>query len=254
MRAAWRQAFGRDPLRREVYAAMAVAEHETHQGDDWPGTHNYGAVQWRVPTDAEKQQIKAGTLKKGSLIPGGILEGDSSPDSGGYWCWFRTFPGDVEGAVFFLHMLRSADNAAALRVGDELGTATGMYLHGYFEGVNSPGRPRFLPHDPNTAHRRPATLAELAVNAFTKGELKNVTDYAGACQKIYDRFYAALEALHWGSDLAEMPPGEPAPELEQPTDLAPAVWVNKAPIPAVAAVGLLAVLAAAVSQFLHACH
>jgi hypothetical protein len=220
MRAAWKQAFGREPFRREIYSAMAVAEHETRQGDSWPGTNNYGAVQWRVPTADERAQIAAGTEKKGTIIPGGILEGDSSPGTGGYWCWFRTFPTAQDGAVFFLHMMVSADNAAAVQAGDALGIATGMYLHGYFEDTHVPGRPR---GKANGATHRPNTLAELAVNPFTPGEAANVADYAHSVASIYGPLSAQLEAAGWGAELAERPDVVDDDRIIGPADVAPVV-------------------------------
>jgi hypothetical protein len=223
MRAAWNAVFGREPFRREVYCAMAVAEHETMQGDSWPGTNNYGAVQWRVPTADEREQIASGALKKGSIIPGGILEGDSSPGTGGYWVLFRTFGSAKDGAAFFLRMMVSSDNATALQMGDAIGVATGMYLHGYFEGVHVPGRTRGKAAG---ASHRPNTIAELEANPFTPGEAANVVDYAGAVAKLFTQFATQLEAAGWGAELAELP-GEhvDGDRILGPADIAPAVAV-----------------------------
>lgn len=190
MLAAWRARFKTEPTRRAIFVSCAVAEHETNQGDAWPGEHNYGAVQWRVPTDEERQRIASGELRAGSRIPGGALHIDSSPSPTGprwYPCWFRAFDSDLDGAQFFLGVLVNGQTAPDLARGDCAMVAFGMYMHGYYEGNHAPGRPR-----------------SARTSQLTPGESLNVADYARAVRRCYDAI--ALACAGWGLDLEDAPP------------------------------------------------
>lgn len=205
MLAAWRARFKTEPTRRAIFAACAVAEHETNQGDAWPGEHNYGAVQWRVPTGhptyidkttnetipatGEHALIESGQLHKGSRIPGGALHIDSSPTKDGphwYPCWFRAFDTDAGGASFFLGVLVNHDTSTPLARGECDWVAFWMYQHGYYEGTHPPGRDR-----------------SQRTTQLTPGETANVGDYFKSIQRCYDAI--ALACAGWGLDLEDAP-------------------------------------------------
>lgn len=196
---AYHDVFGENITRRELLFALCVAEHETHCGDDWKDNngnpvHNWGAVQWRSPTGEELQRIKAGDLKKGDTIPGGILEQDTSPTTGPYYVFFRAFLSDRAGAATFLTVLYKhnpdARNVARTN-GDICAFATAMYAHGYFEGFHPTPKelaggmkPARRPFSPKGALQR--------VDPLLPAEAANVADYQHSIDALWPAFLAAL--------------------------------------------------------------
>jgi hypothetical protein len=148
---AWRARYGSDPA-QHVHAltlVMSVALHETSMGEAWSNSGNWGAVQRRAMTVAEKAQAKAGIVPP-PADAFELLMGDSSPETGKYQVWFWRFPaaaltakgqsGDVAGADKLLEVLldeRHSIGAAIDTVSPE-GLAAMMYASQYFEGFFDP--------------------------------------------------------------------------------------------------------------------
>ena len=67
---------------------------------------------------------------------------DSSPTSGYYWVFFRTFPSDAEAAQKFVHVLATdrpaCKQALESSAGSEREVATCMYMSNYYQGTNNP--------------------------------------------------------------------------------------------------------------------
>lgn len=191
----WPLVLRRVPTRNGLLNALAVSMHETSLSKGWYANGvaipawNFGAIQLRVPTEAERMALAAGSLKKGSFVPGGFLFGDSSPDTGGYWCVFAHDATPELGIARFLTIL--AKNRARVNVvidgGSTYDVALAMYLTGYYENT----------------HRgaRPVALRSLPLN---EGEALNVRDYASACEKA--RISLAVTLKDWSLDLDETPP------------------------------------------------
>lgn len=158
----------------ELLFLLSVAQHETACGDSWKDVtgnplHNWGAVQWRKPDAQEELRIAAGDLVKGSTIPGGVLERDSSPAKGPYWVWFRTSPNDRVGAGVLVTTLYKHDPACrtAAAACNITAGVTAMYVAGYYEGVHKGARPVGLRKLPlNAAEQRNVDDYMLAVNAL----------------------------------------------------------------------------------------
>ncbi|HEU4538814.1 MAG TPA: hypothetical protein VFS00_32065, partial [Polyangiaceae bacterium] len=182
---AWRRRYdGRLPTKHAALLVCAVAEHETRCGDSWPGEHNWGAIQRRPMSGAERALVRAGK----ACPPRDAFEalhGDSSPVNGRYQVWFWRFPNDVEGANKLLEVLldkrpsihRDIDTLRA----DEL--ARRMYLTRYYEGF----------HDP-----RPAPGEEVPPGGLTKGQAANIRDYARGLARAFARFGEGLAAWQPG--------------------------------------------------------
>lgn len=181
--------------RGELLFLLCVAEHETHCGDDWKDNsgnplHNWGAVQWRTPTADEKTRIDNGDLKPGDTIPGGVLQQDSSPVSGKYYVWFRTFPSDRQGAAFLVGTLYKHNpeaRAVAIAGGSSFDFCKRMYLRGYFEGFRK-GPP--APRPPFTA-----TGAINRTDPLLPSEAANVQDYAGSVDTLMTAWVTVLAPL-----------------------------------------------------------
>lgn len=176
---AWRARYGSTPSKAAVLRVLWVALHETRCGDAWPGEHNWGAVQRRALSAAERAVVRAG----GTPEPpdaNAALHGDSSPVNGRYQAWFWAFPSDVEGAGKLLEVL--LDKRPAIKARAATCTAWElaelMYRSRYYEGV----------HDP-----RPSPGEVAAKGALTKGQTANVSDYAAALRRAQRAFDAALE-------------------------------------------------------------
>ena len=156
---AWVRVTGAPPPTKTcVVLGLAQATHETHCGDDWPGSHNWGACDLRATNPAEQAAILDGTLKSGMwLYPDGtwgaaprpdargILHADSYPTAAGphwYSVWFAAFPDDVSGAAYFLRIVLRMLGAAANDPGLSVESwATACYVHGYYAGVHAGARP-----------------------------------------------------------------------------------------------------------------
>jgi len=241
IRLAWIQRQGRPPRKHEALLALSVAEHETNCGDAWPGENNWGAVQWRVPTKAEKDMIASGDLKAGSRVPGGALHRDSSPTTGAYWVWFRAFDSEIDGASWFVKILIS-DRLPCARVAEDDASspadlAKAMYETGYYEGI----------HDP----RKPG------------GREANIADYAGAITRIY---YVIAEALKdWDTGYPEgvdngpisrpAPATEPSPPPDDAEEAAPPTIPRPTPVPTIASwIAGLAALTTLLTDAIHHVH
>lgn len=150
-----RQVMKWEPGYFDVLHTLAVAELETHCGDDWPGSNNYGAVQKRKVTMSERKEVEEGTLTPGTIRGDGILHVDSSPETGKYMVWFCAFPTELEGAKHFVRtLILNRPNVRAHltsfeRNFDTIGFAKEMYLSGYYEGKHK-GRPYYLRKEPYT--------------------------------------------------------------------------------------------------------
>lgn len=162
---AWHATFGQEAPLNAVVLGLSVAQLETKCGDVWPGVHNWGAVQGRVPTLAEKkvlidagvppspkniaagQAALAAAVKAGTIPPNptGSLQCDSSPKTGYYWVFFLAFPDDFAGARKFIKVL--AENRSSCKqvllspAGSEQELAAAMYATRYYEGSHDPDKP-----------------------------------------------------------------------------------------------------------------
>lgn len=178
---------------RAFRLACAVAEHETNNGEAWPGTYNFGAVQLRGLTPDETARYAAGELKAGDRFagnPGGALHVDTHPTPRGpqpYPVWFAAFPSRVDGIDYFLHTLSRLTSGVlgptrgpawlCVEATPEL-VATAMLLGCYYEGSHAGMRPcghRSLP--------------------LTVPETKNRDDYATAIQRGMDLLASVLGPL-----------------------------------------------------------
>lgn len=174
---------GKPVPRNAILLAMAVAEGETNNGRAWPGEWNFGAVQLRTLTDAERASFAAGDLKPGSRttdthradVPQGALHVDTHPTPAGpqpYPVFFAAFPDRVWGIAFFLRTLwRLSIGSTGAPIAEAHGCtpddlARAMYLHGYFEGSHAGARP----------------MGQRTV-ALTPPEAANVGDYAASIRR-----------------------------------------------------------------------
>lgn len=172
----WRLELSSDPPLSAVVLGLAVAQLETACGDVWPGVHNWGAVQSRVPSTLERkvlvdagvppspanaalgQAALARAIEEGVIPPNptGSLQCDSSPTSGYYWVFFQAFPDDAAGATRFVHVLavsRPQCRTVLMTPGaSEAELAAAMYASGYYEGT----------HDPSTQEGKQANIAAYA--------------------------------------------------------------------------------------------
>ena len=192
-----KSAWGEEPGVNELCLAGAVAEHETRCGDAWPGEHNWGGLQLAKLSEAEHALLGAQSIVPGApytaagetvlaaarLIlhrANGALHVDSSPTKGWYFVWFYAFAADKQGAaVFVSRLLGYAGVPAALKTGEPHVVAEAMYRARYFEGFNKPDpapEEEFAGKWPREGWLRTGPL--------TKGEAKNVDDYAGALAKL----------------------------------------------------------------------
>lgn len=175
------QAFGRCLTRDCICLAASVAQHETCNGEAWPGTNNFGAVQLRQLNLQERADFQQGTLKAGDYTASrdGVLHVDTHPTPSGpvpYPVWFAAFPDRVSGIAFFLTTLwRLSDGVAESQGCTPNELAMRMYLHGYYEGAHAGGRP----------------LGQRAVPLLA-GEQANVADYAGAIARCLVTISGAL--------------------------------------------------------------
>jgi hypothetical protein len=191
---AWRRRYdGVVPSRHATLLICSVAEHETRCGDAWPGEHNWGAIQRRTMSEAERATVRTGD-KPEPRDAFEALHGDSSPIHGRYQVWFWRFPNDVEGANKLLEVLLdkrpSIKNDLDRLSANEL--ARRMYLTKYYEGF----------HDP-----RPRPGEQVPPGGLTQGQQANIADYARGLTRHLAFFRAGLAA--W----------QPGEESKQPADL-----------------------------------
>lgn len=202
--AAWLSVLHGYPSLQALELGLAVAQHETGCGDWWPGEHNWGAVQKRVLSPAERALLteagitfpkrdtsllmEASNILHTAAAAGRIdpirseaLHFDSSPVTGLYVVWFHVFPDDVEGAKQFVRELavrRPACRAilqSALPAAGALADA--MYASKYFEGFSDPSTP--------------------------EGRKQNVNEYASALRKQLAVIQPALR--DWVAPKLELP-------------------------------------------------
>lgn len=192
---AYSKRYGKLPSRNAVVLLCAVAEHETRCGDAWNHAHNWGAIQRRTMTPAERAIAQAG----GTPPPTDAYEelhGDSSPINGRYQAWFWKFPDDVQGANQLLGVLVENRGSIKARI-DTLATdelARLMYLTRYFEGF----------HDP-----RPKPGEIVPPGGLTEGQLANIADYAAALRRSATAFTTGLGAWKPGDPIPVMAPNKP---------------------------------------------
>lgn len=194
--AGWAAKVGGEPSLANLVLGLSVAEHETWCGDAWPGEHNWGACQKRVPNAAEKAVLAAAKLAaspsnvgravellaaaaeagKVQLDPQAALHADSSPGKGYYFVFFWAFQDDAAGAAFFVDVLAGKHastrlvltSAKAADAASAYALAASMYSAGYYEGfyVKAQKYPQKVGPD--------KTGAELNVEAYASAILKLV--------------------------------------------------------------------------------
>jgi hypothetical protein len=188
--AAWPRVTGAPPNKNAIRLCLAQATHESHCGDDWPLSNNWGCCDYRPCNAAELVAITNGQLADGSwLYADGTFSSAHRPDAvaqmhtdvhpGGvrYHTWFAAFPDDVAGAAYYLKIAwRMAGAVLACEQATATDFATACYVHGYFEGVHPGARP---------VGRRTLPL--------TPPEAANVADYASAMNKVLPEIDAALQ-------------------------------------------------------------
>lgn len=214
-----------------IVQCLAVAEHETQCGDSkgWEGEHNWGAVQLRILSPAERAWLtKEGivahpnNVSKARLVlatggfpePHGVLHVDSSPGKGWYWVYFWAFPDDIGGASQLIHILvENMSRVRAFLLLNRLdpGTMAGaMYSHGYFEGF----------HVRNHNYKRAGTTGvwvDVGDEPGTPGASLNISDYSAAIGKFYGPIQAALS----GDPTSDPTPTQPTKSNRYP-DATPA--------------------------------
>jgi len=189
--AAWKIVFsGPPPNPNALRLVLAQAEHETHCGDDWDRSGNWGACDLRALSAAEQTDFANGLLKIGYwLYPDktygaehrpnsvGIIQGDSDPNTGKFRVWFAAFPTDTLGAAY---MLRAGVGAAARVLDDptcsSFAYAKALYVVKCYFGGFSPGA-RPCGHRPD-----PLNLAEIS----------NINAYSGSMMRVLPSINAAL--------------------------------------------------------------
>lgn len=210
---AWMTKYGTAPSKWAVSCACAVAQHETLCGDAWPGEFNWGAIQLRVLTAAEKtvlasvpctpQSVKdartvlAAAVEAGTIPaePNGALHVDSSPGKGWYWVFFHAFVDDVAGAAYFLHVLCDQRPASLPILNQALGAwrtdlfnlANVMYQTHYYEGF-----------------RIPTSMYTAPDGTQVTGAVMNVLDYSGSLIGIAPGIFSALQILNWSATPGKM--------------------------------------------------
>lgn len=198
--AAYRARYNAAPTKHAVAMVCAVAEHETNCGDAWDHSGNWGAVQRRVMTAAEKISARAG-IPPLRTDPFEEIHGDSSPINGKYKTWFWCFPpgviyepaglaGDDAGAWMLLGVLLEQRHSIKPVI-DTVGApylAELMYRSGYYEGFHDP---RGVP----------------GPDGLTAGEKANITDYSHAITGTLGAFTAGLK--DWWPDSSSYPNEEP---------------------------------------------
>lgn len=143
---AWRARYGSEIGRNALLLLLSVADLETGMGEYrgvkglqlLPGpSHNWGQIQRRTMTAAEKAQFAAGSIPP-PRDDNEFLSGDTSPDTGAYRVWLWRFPDDVQGATKLLAVLvdveKIRDSIEGMSAHD---LARSMYNARYYEGAFS---------------------------------------------------------------------------------------------------------------------
>ena len=201
----YKDVFGEDISDGELVWLLCVAQHETRCGDSWPGAYNWGAVQAGPPTVAERQRIDAGELKAGDVVPGrGILHQDTNPATGKYWVWFQAFPSDRQGAAQLVVVLYKHNPEARAAARADTNPADAMYRRGYYEGFHPGARGVYGPGG-----------KLLRVDPLNDAEAANVADYAGALERLYPGWCAAIDSPAVVARV-QPDPGQPTPPGDLP--------------------------------------
>ncbi len=202
---AWKQLTGAlPPSALALVIPMAQAQFETREGDAWPYSHNWGAMDYRACTASELAEIEAGTLCEGNwLFSDGThdaahdgskqavatLHRDTHADGSPFYVWFAASDDDVEGAKKFLRVIFGMAKTELLDPNVTGATySLPLYMHCYYEGEPTPtlGAPRPCGH-----RSLPLTLAEQ----------HRVDVYAKNIDAIVKTIQGALDAAQW------LPPG-----------------------------------------------
>src|SRR5690348_14075279 len=121
-RGAWLDIFNEEPSMHCIALGCAVAEHETHCGDSWPGENDWGATTLRAlnaqelavlsaagirptvgPGHVEAAEKAMAALKASGLpLPPAVIHCDSHPAPDGkgsvpYFVWFASFDSERKG-------------------------------------------------------------------------------------------------------------------------------------------------------------
>ena len=186
---------------RSIAVLLSVGEHETRNGDAWPGENNVGATTRRplhaderavlaaagiAPTvgpshiaiEAQARMALAAAVNAGTIAdpgPGCALHCDSTPTGGPYFVFFAAFPTEEEGFAYFAGFFKTAAEKAAIAAGDPSALAAAMFHAGYYTG--------FHKNDPAT----------------------NIADYAAGLNRVFPAIVSAL---------ADWTPGADPPPLE----------------------------------------
>lgn len=194
---------------RSIAVLLSVGEHETRNGDAWPGENNVGATTRRplhaderavlaaagiAPTvgpshiaiEAQAKMAIAAAVSAGTIAdpgPGCALHCDSTPTGGPYFVFFAAFPTEEEGFAYFASFFKTAAEKQAIADGNPSELAAAMFHAGYYTG--------FHKNDPAA----------------------NIADYAAALNRIFPSIVAAL---------ADWTPGADPPE----PDVGSVAWVQ----------------------------
>lgn len=212
----WRETFGVEPGPDNVALGLSVAIHETSAGDSAVASRNWGAVQKRKLTLAEKSAlaeagfrpqypradfiakaraaldaaVAAGTVKKRDREE---LYCDSSPGPNGpvwYFIMFWAFETDEDGATLFVKTLaknRPSCRAVLESSGSSHALAAAMYLKpGYYEGQYQRAA-----HYERQPDGKWSEIPAETTTSWTGAEL-NISEYAGALQRLLPEIRAAL--------------------------------------------------------------
>lgn len=194
----WRKVYGSNPSLHAIVMVCAVAEGETTCGDAWNHSGNWGAVQRRTMTPAEKA-LASQNNPVPAKDPFEELHGDSSPIHGKYQAWFWKFPqgiifdpaglaGDDAGAWMLIRVLcEQAGRATAIKPFlDSMSAgalADAMYRTRYYEGFHVPaGR-----YDPPAWYH-----GSCDGDGKVLGAALNVATYAQGISAHQSRFVAGL--------------------------------------------------------------
>lgn len=236
----WRERRGDDPPLHAVVLGLSVAQHETACGDSWPGEHNWGAVQKRVPNAAEKALLsqkgivpspknvaaaRAAIAEAGLPVVDEALHVDSSPGKGWYFVYFWAYQTDVGGASLFVKII-AVNRPACLAIllndyGSETQLAQAMYNSRYYEGFYEKTK-WYTKGADGKWHKW--TSADPTPEGAVQGATLNVRAYAGALAAITPAIRLALKDWH-------VPSGEPTEDPAPETEPAPPPHADTEPAP-----------------------
>lgn len=203
---AWREVFGLEAPKSAVVLGLAVAEHETHCGDSWPGENNWGACQLRALNAAEHEAVagipphpsnvdeaRAALEAHGLNEPKGGLHADYSPNKKAYYfVWFAKFATEAEGAHYCVHVLAeqrpTCRTVMTAAMGSEYELAEKMYASHYYEGFRNP---KAL-YEKYAGAWHTIAPSDPAQGPRSTGAALNIADYAGALSNLTPGIRAAL--------------------------------------------------------------